>query len=156
LQLKPYSFQCASYRMTSNSKVASCWGLLEVPPLGPDHHPSPRAVVLSLQHNLSLSVPTRRRGLWREFILAFFFKPLACQAALDLRVFVFGRVAQHLDARVLRVEFLIVSPNGLSSDRRRASRIEGYRILRPEIYQLLRVLRQCGVNVCLVELFNGR
>src|SRR5271170_3605173 len=69
-----------------------------------DHHPFPRAVPLPLQHIQSVSAPTGRRGLWGQLILAFTFEPLARQAVLDLNVFVFGRVAQHLEARVLGAE----------------------------------------------------
>ena len=85
---------------------------------GPDHHPFPRAVALPLQHLQAASVPTGGRSFWRQLILGFFIEPLACQAVLDLKVFVFGRVAQHLEARELGVEFLILSPNGLLADRR--------------------------------------
>jgi hypothetical protein len=53
-----------------------------------------------------LDVPTDRRGLWGQLILGFFFEPLARQAVLDLKVLVFGRVVQHLEAGVLGVEFL--------------------------------------------------
>jgi hypothetical protein len=70
-----------------------------------DHHPFPRTVALPLQHNQSVSVPTVRRGLGRQLILACFFESLACQAVFDLKVFVLGRVAQHLEARILGVEF---------------------------------------------------
>jgi hypothetical protein len=84
------------------------------------------------------------------------FAPLARQAVLDLNVFVFGRVAQHLETRVLGADFLILSPNGLLADRRRAFRIEAHRILRPDIYKPFRVLRQCGLNVCSMEFFDGR
>ena len=46
--------------------------------------------------------------------------------------------------------------NGLLADLRWASRNEGHRILRPEVYQLLRVLRQCGLNVPFVRFLDGR
>jgi len=44
--------------------------------------------------------------------MGFFFEPLACQAVLDLQVFVFGRVAQHLEARVLAWNFSFAANNG--------------------------------------------
>jgi len=66
----------------------------------------------------SIGVPTDWRGLRRHLILGFFFERLACQSALDLKGFCIGRVAQHLRARVLGVELLIISRNGLLTDHR--------------------------------------
>ncbi len=101
-------------------------------------------------------MPTFRRGLWRQFELSFTFKPLACQAVLDLNVFEFGRVAQYLETRVRGATFLIVSSDGLLADHRRFSRYEAHRILRPDVYQSLRVLGQSNFNVFLAEFFDGR
>jgi hypothetical protein len=100
-------------------------------------------------------MPTDRRGFWRQFKLGFMFAPLACQAIRDLNVLVFGRVAQHLETRVLGRELLIVSQNGLLADIRRTSRHEAHRILRPDVHQSF-VLGARKFNVYLVQLFDGR
>jgi len=96
-----------------------------------------------------------RRRIARKLRTAEGTAAFARQAVLDLNVFVFGRVTQHLETRVLGADFLILGPNGLLADRRRAAQIEAHRILRPDVHQPFRVLGQRDFSVFLVQFFDG-
>jgi hypothetical protein len=115
----------------------------------------PGAVALPPQNTEPGAVPSLRRAVWRQSEVGITCEPLTCQGVLDLKIFEFGRVAQHLKTRVRGATFLIVSGDGLLADHGRFSLYEAHRILRPNVDQPLRVLGQSDFNVFLAEFFDA-